>query len=116
MEACTGLAMVIAVVGGVVLVQRGEISAGTLSAFVLYLLMIFDPLQALGYLLTMLQAALAALRKLSALLDTEPDLQPGTVSDLPAHGDIELHAVDFGYGPGSTVLHRVSVTIKSGET
>ncbi|MDR1999630.1 MAG: ABC transporter ATP-binding protein/permease [Frankiaceae bacterium] len=116
MEACTGLAMVIAVAGGVILVQQGQISAGTLSAFVLYLLMLFDPLQALGYLLTMLQAALAALRKLSVLLDTEPELAPGPLAQLPASGDIELRAVDFGYGPGSTVLHRVSVTIRAGET
>lgn len=116
MEACTGLAMVIAVGGGVMLVQRGEISAGTLSAFILYLLMIFDPLQALGYLLTMLQAALAALRKLSILLDTEPELAPGTVPTLPAGGDIELHEVDFGYGDGPPVLRQVSVTIRAGET
>jgi ATP-binding cassette subfamily B protein len=120
-EACTALATVASVAGGVVLVEQGQMSAGTLSAFVLYLLMIFDPLQNVSYLMTTLQAAAAALRKLGILLRTQPALVPGalddsTRADLPRAGVLSLRDVGFAYGQGPQVLSGVSLDIQPGET
>ncbi|MCU1689916.1 MAG: transporter related protein [Jatrophihabitantaceae bacterium] len=117
MEFCTAVATVVAVSAGGLLVDRGAISLGTLSAFVLYLLMLFDPLQTFTYLLTMLQQAGAALRRLYGVLQAEPAIVPGDVAVLPEGGDLVLKRVSFAYGEaGFPVLQDVDLVVPSGQS
>lgn len=117
MEFCTAVATIVAVVAGGLLVDRDAISLGTLSAFVLYLLMLFDPLQTFTYLLTMLQQAGAALRRLYGVLQTEPAIAPGPVAALPTGAKLELKRVSFSYGEhGFPVLDDVDLEIPAGQS
>lgn len=100
------------------LVTRGNLSVGELAAFFLYLTMFFAPIQQLVQLYNTYQQGRSAVRKLSDLFATDPDvLEKAGAPDLPTmEGAIDLDHVTFGYGPDVTVLHDVTLSIAAGET
>ena len=100
------------------LVTRDSLSVGELAAFFLYLTMFFAPIQQLVQLYNTYQQGRSAVRKLSELFATEPDVPeaPGA-PDLPQmQGAIELDHVTFGYDPKVPVLHDLTLSIAAGET
>jgi ATP-binding cassette subfamily B protein len=97
------------------LVIEDELTVGTLSAFLLYLQLTFEPIQSLSFLFNQVQSAGAALHKIFGLLDTPGDLPDGTET-LPAGGDIELRGVSFRYDRDAPlVLAGVDLVIPRGE-
>ena len=44
-----------------------------------------------------------------------PHRKSGTVTYTRLEGDVRLHNVDFGYEPGKTVLHNISLYAKPGQ-
>ena len=100
------------------LVHKDLVTVGIVSAFVLYLNNLFEPIQQLSQFYNTVQSAGAALDKVFGLLDTKSMIvdRPGAF-DLPTHGlGIEARAVSFAYGPGmDVVLRDVSVSIAPGE-
>jgi len=114
-ELTTALCTALAIGGGGWLVLHGQASLGTVSAFALYLLMAFEPVQQLSFLFNTIQSAAAALQKLFALLDDPIDLIEGTLS-LDAHQTLSMRGVGFGYAPGlSPVLSNVALELAHGE-
>jgi ATP-binding cassette subfamily B protein len=115
-----GIATTAAVVGiGGWMVHQGEVSLGTVVAFVLLLTNLFEPVQQLSQLFNTVQAAAAGLNKLFGLLDTKTDLpeRKGAV-DLPEHGEVHVDSVWFSYsgtGEDEWVLRDVDLTIAPGE-
>ena len=109
--------VVVLIVGGK-MVLDGELSIGTLAAFVLYLTSFFAPIQQLVQLYTTYQSGKAAVTKIRDLLATEPSvLERDDATVLPPiEGRVELDDVSFAYVDGVTVLDRVSLTIEPGET
>ena len=108
---------VVLVVGGK-MVLDGELSIGTLAAFVLYLTSFFAPIQQLVQLYTTYQSGQAAVTKIRDLLATEPSVlerEDATVLP-PIDGRVELDDVSFAYIDGVTVLDHVTLTIEPGET
>ncbi|MCU0261153.1 MAG: ABC transporter ATP-binding protein, partial [Ilumatobacteraceae bacterium] len=70
------------------LVSDGEVSVGTVVAFVLLLANLFEPIQQLSQLFNTLQSATASLNKLFAIIDTEPEVgEVVGARRLPARGD-----------------------------
>ena len=99
------------------LVHRGEVSLGTVIAFVLLLANLFDPVQQLSQLYNTLQSAGAALLKLYGILDAKPEIdeQPDA-RDLPAVGDIVVNDVTFAYrGSEQPALVNVSLSVPFGQ-
>jgi len=105
-------AAVIAVGGW--LVWHGSVSIGTLIAFALYLISLFDPIGRLGDWLSEFQSGRAALTKIVTLLETPVTVRSGHTA-LPADGALRTERVSFRYGAGPLVLDDVSVTIRPGE-
>jgi ATP-binding cassette subfamily B protein len=101
------------------LVFDGNMTVGTLFAFVGYLSNFFDPVQQLSQLYNTFLSAVAALDKITEVLDEEPDVRdhPGAV-DLPhVVGDVRFENVRFGYGTeGVEVLHDISLDVPAGTT
>jgi ATP-binding cassette subfamily B protein len=94
---------------------RGQASLGTVSAFALYLLMAFEPVQQLSFLFNTIQSAAAALQKLFALLDEAVDLPEGS-STLEPRQTLALSAVNFSYALGlPPVLSGVDLELRHGE-
>lgn len=114
--ATVGTGLVLLVGGNRVL--TGELSFGSLVAFLLYLAYFFDPIVQLSNVYNLLQAALAALSKLFGILDTEPDLDepddPVQLSET-ACGEVAFEGVSFGYDPEVPVLHDVDLHLACGE-
>lgn len=100
------------------LVSRDSLSVGELAAFFLYLTMFFAPIQQLVQLYNTYQQGRSAVRKLSELFATEPDVpEVSGAPDLPQmQGAIELDHVTFGYDPHVPVLHDLTLSIAAGET
>jgi ABC-type multidrug transport system fused ATPase/permease subunit len=96
----------------------GNMTVGTLFAFVGYLSNFFDPVQQLSQLYNTFLSAVAALDKITEVLDEEPEIRDRDgVSELPPiEGHVCFEDVRFGYGKGPDVLHGVSLDVTAGTT
>jgi ABC-type multidrug transport system fused ATPase/permease subunit len=100
------------------LVAGGELTVGTLFAFILYVSNFFDPVQQLSQLYNTFLAAVAALDKIMDLLDEEPEVRdrPGAGELGRIDGHVELRNLRFGYGEGPEVLHGLDLDVPAGTT
>ena len=96
--------------------RNGSITEGTIAAYVLYLVQLFDPIARFSEWLGEFRQGLAALGKVVGLLRAENAVteRPGAVG-LPADGELELHGVGFGYDSGPPVVKEVSLRLEAGE-
>jgi subfamily B ATP-binding cassette protein MsbA len=102
-------------------VARGEMTAGMLVAFLLYMNMVAGPVGMLASQWTQVQQAFGAADRIFALLDTIPEIQdrPGAAALPPVRGEIRFEDVGFRYGaagPEPMVLDGVTTTFQPGET
>jgi ABC-type multidrug transport system fused ATPase/permease subunit len=100
------------------LVAGGELTVGTLFAFILYVSNFFDPVQQLSQLYNTFLAAVAALDKIMDVLDEEPEVRdrPGAGELGQIDGHVELRNLRFGYGEGPEVLHGLDLDVPAGTT
>ncbi|MET7343476.1 ABC transporter ATP-binding protein [Streptomyces sp. NPDC087866] len=104
---------------GAAQVRSGELSAGTLIAFLLYVELFFSPIQQLSQVFDGYQQAVVGLGRLRTLMNTPAGTPPAEhPRPVPAlRGEVEFEAVSFGYaGGGHQVLHGVNLRIEPGET
>ena len=99
-------------------VLHGQMTIGTLAAFLLYLRMFFEPMQEISQFFNTFQSAASALEKLAGVLAEQPAIkdpaQPVTLTDV--RGDIEFRDVRFAYVPDRPVLPDLSLAIPAGQT
>jgi ATP-binding cassette subfamily B protein len=100
------------------LVAGGDVSVGTLFAFILYVSNFFDPVQQLSQLYNTFLAAVAALDKIMDVMDEEPEVldRPGAVDLGRIDGHVRLDDLRFGYGRGPEVLHGIDLDVPAGTT
>ena len=108
------LALSAVLVAGGYLYRHGRVSIGTIIAFALYLISLFDPIARLGDWFSEFQSGRAALAKIADLLAT-PATVPGGAAGLPSAGDLVVDDVTFAYGDNAPAVAHVSLTIRSGE-
>ena len=102
-------------------VAEGTVTAGVLTAFLLYLGLFFAPVQQLSQVFDGYQQAQVGLRRIRELLDTPSSVPPPGTDAVPVparlRGDVELRDVTFSY-PGATqpALVGMSLRIAPGET
>lgn len=114
-EAMGVLASALAIGLGGWLENRGDVSVGTIVAFVLLLSALFEPVQQLSQLYNTVQSSAAALNKLFTILDTEPDIRDGD-HDLPHRGELVVDDIGFTYpATEAPVLSGVSLRVADGE-
>ena len=96
----------------------GEITVGTLLAFMLYLSNFFDPVQQLSQLYNTFLSAVAALDKIMDVMDEEPEVVDAPEAEpLPQiEGRVAFEGVRFGYGNGPEVLHGIDLNVPPGTT
>ena len=114
-EASGVVAIALAVGVGGWLVNRGDITIGTVIAVVLLLTQLFEPVQQLSQLYNTVQSSAASLSKLFGILDTAPEIADGP-DELPPSGEIVVDDISFVYPDTEVaVLRNVSITIGDGE-
>jgi ABC-type multidrug transport system fused ATPase/permease subunit len=96
----------------------GQVSLGTLFAFMLYVQNFFDPVQMLSQLYNTFLSATAALDKITEVLDQEPQVRDAAgARELPAiEGNVRFDDVRFTYGTGPEVLHGLDLDVPAGTT
>jgi len=99
------------------LALSGNLPIEDLVAFILYLGMFYEPINALNRVNESLQNSIAGGERVFEVLDVEPE-----VAELPnagkmgaVKGEIEFSGVDFSYIDGVKVLEDVSFTVRPGE-
>jgi ATP-binding cassette subfamily B protein len=108
------LALAAVLVVGGVLYREQRVTVGTIVAFALYLIALFDPVARLGDWYTELQSGRAALAKIVTLLDTPVTMHGGSTA-LPATGELAAESVTFSYGAAPPAVADVSLRIAAGE-
>ena len=113
-----GIAATGAIIGiGGWLVHRDEVTLGTVTAFILLLANLFDPVQQLSQLYNTVQSSTAALNKLFAIIDAVPDVnEVDSPTPLPRRGAIDVREVTFAYqGAERPALESVTMSVADGE-
>lgn len=100
------------------LVLHGRMTIGTLTAFLLYLRMFFEPMQEISQFFNTFQSAASALEKLAGVLGQQPGIMDPTdpVALTTVKGDIAFRGVSFGYSPDRPVLPELDLTVPAGQT
>ncbi|MFJ2864504.1 ABC transporter ATP-binding protein [Kitasatospora sp. NPDC087314] len=106
---------------GAYLVADGTVELGVLTAFVLYLRRLYDPIDQLAMFLNSYQSAAAALEKIAGLLAHEPTVaEPAEPTELPAAAgkgrEVRFEDTRFAYRTGKEVLPPFDLVIPAGQT
>lgn len=117
LEFLSGLGTAIVLTYGGWLVFDDRVTIGTVTTFVVYLSLFFDPIHHLSERYTNFQSAMAGLVRIAHLLRLRPSV---TEAPKPLHpkirGSITLQNVKFRYtAEGPPVLDDVNLTINPGE-
>ncbi len=103
------LPLIILMAGGY-LTMRGELTLGSLGAFVEYSMNIVWPMEMLGWLTNSFSAAMASNRKLNKIYEEKPSIveKENPVLLDKVHGSIEFSHVSFSkLDPGATVPYEI---------
>jgi len=97
---------------------NGDVTLGTLFAFMLYVQNFFDPVQQLSQLYNTFLSATAALDKIMDVMEEEPEVldRPDAQPLPPVDGRVTFDRVRFGYGSGPEVLHELDLDVPAGTT
>ena len=117
-DAAASIGTLLLVVVGALELRAGNLTLGTLAAFIGSVGHLYSPIRGLGRTAARFQRAAAGAQRVADLLDVpslvreRPDARP-----LPKpRGLIEFHGVTFGYPRGPAVLHGIDLRIEPGET
>jgi ABC-type multidrug transport system fused ATPase/permease subunit len=109
------ISVVIVLFAGSKLIDGGSLQIGTLIAAIGMLQLVFQPLQELSELYGQVQAASAAMTKISTVLDADRDITDRKGAPEIGHiaGHLELDEVVFAYGD-EPVIHGISIDVPAG--
>lgn len=98
--------------------MHGEMTIGTLAAFLLYLRMFFEPMQEISQFFNTFQSASSALEKIAGVLAVRPAIAdpPDPVRLPTVAGEVALRDVSFGYDADRPVFSGLSLTVPAGQT
>ncbi|MCA0988429.1 ABC transporter ATP-binding protein [Guptibacillus algicola] len=109
------MGVVVIIVGyGGVRVSTGELSAGELVAFLLYLFQIIIPFSSMARFLTAIQKAMGATERLQFLLDHESEDRLEGKEVANSSQVLEFRDVEFSYGK-EVILKRASFQVPPGK-
>ena len=97
-------------------VAQGNLTLGTVIAFLAYVNRFFLPVQELSQLYATMQTAMAGGERVINLLNTEPEIKDRLDAiDMPSiKGRIEFQDVQFGYRENLPVLRDINLDIPAG--
>lgn len=112
-----GIARIAAIGLGSWFILRGQMTVGSLVAFLGYVGGVFTPVQGLTTMYQTLRRGTVALETMDEILDAKdetPDV-PGAEDLGPVAGDLRFHHVTFGHANGPAVLDEFSLHVRPGE-
>jgi len=102
---------------GVKLVLAGEITAGSLLVFFLYLGKMYKPMRELSKMTDTLSKTAVGYERVKEVIETEREIRnvKGALPAPPFKGQIEFSHVDFGYTADNLILKDVDFKIEPGQ-
>jgi subfamily B ATP-binding cassette protein MsbA len=102
---------------GASLVISGQMTAGSLVVFLLYLGKMFKPMEDLAKMTNSASKAAVGMDRIQEILDSDSLLQeaPGAKNAPALAGHIQFDHVAFGYEPGKLILRDVHFEIPAGK-
>ncbi len=99
------------------LVITGEISVGTVVAFVAFLRQLYGPISELANVHVDMMTSLALFERIFHYLDLKPEIEerPNALVPPPARGEIRFENVSFGYVPGRLALDGIDFAAHPGQ-
>ncbi|WP_066298893.1 ABC transporter ATP-binding protein [Bacillus sp. FJAT-29937] len=100
-------------------VIQGNLSTGTMMAFIAYIDRLYNPLRRLVNSSTTLTQSIASMDRVFELIDEKYDIDdtPNAVECKAVKGDIDFEQVSFAYDEKEDlVLKNISLNVKKGET
>ncbi|MCM3160047.1 ABC transporter ATP-binding protein [Metabacillus litoralis] len=103
---------------GAWLSYTGQLTYGELVGFVLYVNVLFKPIDKISALMELYPKGMAGFKRFTELLDMDPDVQDvkDAVEVKSLRGDIAFNEVTFGYDQHKRVLNNINLSISAGET
>lgn len=102
---------------GAVLTINGDITIGTIVAFMTYVRIFTQPISQMAQGITQLQSASAAMGRVFEFLDEEEmedESQKTRQLEVPK-GHVTFEHVRFGYSPDKTIIHDFTAEAKPGQ-
>jgi ATP-binding cassette subfamily B multidrug efflux pump len=99
---------------GAIMAMNGEITLGTLVAFIEYQFLYFQPLIDLMTVYDQYQSAMAAIERMFDLIDTNVEVidpPADKAIEIDTIKDVRFESVTFGYDPKQLVIKNVSLTL-----
>ncbi|MED2977730.1 ABC transporter ATP-binding protein [Bacillus swezeyi] len=114
----TRLMILSVLVFGAWLSFSGNMSYGEFVGFVLYVNVLFKPIDKISAILELYPKGMAGFKRFTELINTKPQIvDREDAVDVPAlEGHIVFRNVTFGYGEHKPVLSGIDLSIRSGET
>lgn len=112
-----GLSMLSTVLIGGWQVIEGQITAGNIAEFVIYINMLMFPISAIGWTANMVQRAAVSQRRINEFLLAVPEIQDQTdAEDRKMEGEIVFDNISFTYPhTGIKALNHFSLVVKPGQ-
>lgn len=96
---------------------KGNISAGNIAEFIIYVNMLTWPVASIGWVTSLVQRAAASQERINEFLSISPEITNPSEEKLNLQGNIEFKNVSFTYpDTGIKALNEISFTIKEGKT
>ena len=109
----------VAVIGGLQ-VATGQVSLGSIQAFIAYVRQFNSPISQLASMYNTLQSGVASAERVFDFLDQPEELPDSPVTFSPngsqPRGRVEFRGVSFSYRPGTEVIKNVSLVGEPGST
>jgi ATP-binding cassette subfamily B protein len=107
--------LLVVLVGGFQ-VYEGNLSAGNIAEFILYVNMLTWPVMAIGWIASVIQEAEASQERISYIMDQKSSIQNINHQEYSIGGDIQFKNVSFVYpNTGVEALKDVSFHLKKGQ-
>lgn len=111
-----GFSTIITVYIGGIEVNNGNITAGNIAEFIIYVNQLTFPAMALAWVTSLIQRAAASQKRINEFLNTKSEITNGSLR-RSLSGDIELRNVSFTYpDTGIKALDNINLTVKAGQT
>ena len=107
----------VAVVGGIQ-VATGQLTLGSIQAFIQYVRQFNQPLTQIASMYNSMQSGIASAERVFELLDADEQTpeSPAPGADRPLAGRVEFEHVDFAYRPGTPIIEDLSLVAEPGST
>lgn len=111
-----GLSTLITVYIGGIEVMKGNITAGNIAEFIVYVNLLTFPVLSLGWVTSLIQRAAASQKRINEYLQTVSEVDQPNVPAIDIKGNIEFKNVSFVYpDTGIMALKEVSFSVAPGE-